>query len=229
MKNFEAIIFDMDGVLVDSEPLFLQAINRVLINEGVSPISEEENEQFLIGTTVEETWRRLKEGFLGEVRSLPRPIDAYVQRYDTVVRQVMREELAPQPGVTRLLEECVRRGLPKAVASSSLRSWVHLKLEAIKLQSAFDVVLGGDDVAEGKPSPDIYRLAAQCLGLPPQKCIAIEDSPVGITAAVGSGAYTIAVRTYSTRNLDISSAHAVLDSLEDFDLALLARGNNPAH
>jgi beta-phosphoglucomutase len=221
MKDFQAIIFDMDGVLVDSEPLFLRAINRVVANEGARPISEEENEEFLIGTTVEETWRRLK-----ELRHLPRPTDAYVQRYDTVVRQVLREELAPQPGVTRLLEECVRRGLPKAVASSSLRSWVNLKLEAIQLQKAFDVVLGGDDVANGKPAPDIYRLAAQCLGLSPQKCIAIEDSPIGIASAVGSGAYTIAVRTYSTRNLDISAAHAILESLEEFDLSLLAKGKN---
>jgi HAD superfamily hydrolase (TIGR01509 family) len=221
MEDFQAIIFDMDGVLVDSEPLFLRAINRVVANEGARPISEEENEEFLIGTTVEETWRQLK-----ELRHLPRPTDAYVQRYDTVVRQVLREELAPQPGVTRLLEECVRRGLPKAVASSSLRSWVNLKLEAIQLQKAFDVVLGGDDVANGKPAPDIYRLAAQCLGLSPQKCIAIEDSPIGIASAVGSGAYTIAVRTYSTRNLDISAAHAVVDSLEEFDLSLLAKGKN---
>jgi HAD superfamily hydrolase (TIGR01509 family) len=221
MEDFQAIIFDMDGVLVDSEPLFLRAINRVVANEGARPISEEENEEFLIGTTVEETWRQLK-----ELRHLPRPTDAYVQRYDTVVRQVLREELAPQPGVTRLLEECVRRGLPKAVASSSLRSWVNLKLEAIQLQKAFDVVLGGDDVANGKPAPDIYRLAAQCLGLSPQKCIAIEDSPIGIASAVGSGAYTIAVRTYSTRNLDISAAHAILESLEEFDLSLLAKGKN---
>ena len=74
-------------------------------------------------------------------------------------------------------------------------AWVHLKLEAIELQEAFDVVLGGDDVTNGKPDPDIYRLAAQCLGLPAQSCIAIEDSPVGIAAAVASGAYTVAVRT----------------------------------
>ena len=219
MGDFQAIIFDMDGVLVDSEPLFLSAINRVVTNEGAAPLSDEENEKFLLGTTVEETWRRLK-----ELRHLPRPTNAYVERYDTVVRQVLREQLSPQPGVTRLLEECTRRGLPKAVASSSLRSWVNLKLEAIKLQKAFDVVLGGDDVTRGKPSPDIYRLAAQCLGVPAQRCIAIEDSPIGITAAVGSGAYTIAVRTYSTRNLDISHAHAVLDSLEEFNLSLLARG-----
>jgi len=224
MGEFQGILFDMDGVLVDSEPLFLRAINQVLANEGVSPLSEEENEQYLIGTTVEETWRRLREEKLKEARDLPRPIEAYVQRYDTAVRQVLREQLAPQPGVTQLLAECDQRRLPKAVASSSLRSWVHLKLEAIKLSEAFDVVLGGDDVRQGKPNPEIYRLAAQCLGLPPQSCIAIEDSPVGIAAAVGSGAYTIAVRTHSTRNLDISQAHLVLKSLEEFDLGLLANG-----
>ena len=69
MGEYQGILFDMDGVLVDSEPLFLRAINRVLVNEGVNPLSEEENEQFLIGTTVEETWRRLREEQLNEARS----------------------------------------------------------------------------------------------------------------------------------------------------------------
>ena len=219
MGDFQGIIFDMDGVLVDSEPLFLSAINRLISADGADPFSDDEYEEHLLGTTVEETWRVVK-----DFRHLPASVQDYLERYDRIVRQVLREELIPQPGVTDLLEECVKRGLPKAVASSSLRSWVDLKLEAIKLQDAFDVVLGGDDVAKGKPDPDIYRLAAQCLGLPPQSCVAIEDSPVGIAAAVASGAYTIAVRTYSTRNMDVSRAHTVLDSLEQFDLSLLANG-----
>ena len=219
MADFQGVIFDMDGVLVDSEPIFLSAINRLITNEGVDPISEDENEKFLLGTTVELTWERLK-----EMRNLTASTETYIERYDKLVRQVLIEELTPQPGVNRILAECGQRRLPKAVASSSLRSWVNLKLQAIKLSDAFDVVLGGDDVSNGKPNPEIYRLAAQCLGLPPQSCIAIEDSPVGIAAAVGSGAYTIAVRTHFTRNLDISQAHLVLDSLEQFDLGLLANG-----
>ena len=219
MGDYLGIIFDMDGVLVDSEPLFLVAINRLVTNHGEEPISEDENEEHLLGTTVEETWRRLK-----QLRNLPGTTQDYINQYDGVVRQVLREELQPQPGVTRLIDECVKRGLPKAVASSSLRKWVQLKLETIKLQDAFDTVLGGDDVVNGKPHPDIYRLAAQCLGLPPHYCIAIEDSPVGIQAAVGSGAYTIAVRTHSTRNMDISQAHEILDSLEQFDFSLLGNG-----
>ena len=219
MAGYRAILFDMDGVLVDSEPLFLSAINRLLAQDGVEEISVQENEEFLIGTTIGETWRQLKLH-----RPLPLPTEEYVRRYDEIVRQVMMEELAPQPGVRELLDECNRRGLPKAVASSSLHMWVDLKLKAIGLTGAFDAVLGGDDVTRGKPEPDIYVKAAESLGVPPEECIAIEDSPIGISAAVASGAFTIAVRTEYTRNLDVSQAHQVLESLVEFDMSLLSGG-----
>ena len=217
MAGYRAIIFDMDGVLVDSEPLFLNAINRLLVQEGVDPVSEVENQEFLIGTTIQETWRQLKLR-----RPLPLPAETYMQRYDVIVREVMMQELAPQPGVRALIAACRRRGLPVAVASSSRHIWVDLKLAAIGLTGAFDLVLGGDDVTRGKPEPDIYLKAAAGLGLPPEQCIAIEDSPIGIAAAVAAGTCTIAVRTDYTRHLDVSQAHAILETLEDFDLSLLA-------
>ena len=217
MAGYRAIIFDMDGVLVDSEPLFLNAINRLLVQEGVDPVSEAENQEFLIGTTIQETWRQLKLR-----RPLPLPAETYMQRYDVIVREVMMQELAPQPGVRALIAACRQRGLPVAVASSSRHIWVDLKLAAIGLTGAFDLVLGGDDVTRGKPEPDIYLKAAAGLGLPPEQCIAIEDSPIGIAAAVAAGTCTIAVRTDYTRHLDVSQAHAILETLEDFDLSLLA-------
>lgn len=219
MVGYRAIIFDMDGVLVDSEPLFLNAINRLLVQEGVDPVSEAENQEFLIGTTIQETWRQLKLR-----RPLPLPAEAYMQRYDVIVREVMMQELAPQPGVRELIAACRQRGLPIAVASSSRHIWVDLKLAAIGLTGAFDLVLGGDDVVNGKPEPDIYLKAAAGLGIPPEQCVAIEDSPIGIAAAVASGAYTIAVRTDYTRHLDVSQAHAILETIEDFDLSLLSTG-----
>ena len=74
MAGYRAILFDMDGVLVDSEPLFLSAINRLLVQEGVEPVSVRENEEFLIGTTIGETWRQLKIH-----RPLPLPADEYIQ------------------------------------------------------------------------------------------------------------------------------------------------------
>ncbi len=217
MGEYQGILFDMDGVLVDSEPLFLRAINRIVTETGNDPISEDENEEYLLGTTVEGTWEELK-----KIRRLPDSIESYIERYDAVVREVLFHDLVPQPGVKRLVEECERRGLPKAVASSSRRDWVELKLEAIGLQGRFNAVLGGNDVVKGKPDPEIYLKAAESLGLAAESCIAIEDSPIGIEAAARSGAFTIAVRTYFTRNLDISRANLIVDSLEEFDYSLLA-------
>jgi HAD superfamily hydrolase (TIGR01509 family) len=216
MSGYQALIFDMDGVLVDSEPLFLKAINNLLLKESAEPVTDEENQNTLIGTTVEETWRRLI-----EMRSLPESLQSYLGKYDLAVKAVLQAELIPRPGVRSLIETCSQRKLPKAVASSSLRSWVHLKLETLGFQDSFEVVLGGDDVTRGKPEPDIYLLAADRLNIPPARCIAIEDSPVGIAAAVSAGIYTVAVLTDSTRGMDLSQAQQVLKTLESFDLNLL--------
>jgi HAD superfamily hydrolase (TIGR01509 family) len=216
MSGYQAVIFDMDGVLVDSEPLFLKAVNNLLVKESAEPVTEEENQNTLIGTTVEETWRRLK-----AMRGLPESIQYYLGKYDTAVREVLQAELTPRPGVQQLIDACSQRNLPKAVASSSLRSWVNLKLETLGFQDSFEVVLGGDDVTRGKPEPDIYLLAAERLNIPPAQCIAIEDSPVGIAAAVSAGIYTVAVLTDSTRGMDLSQAQLVLETLESFDLNLL--------
>ena len=216
MSGYQALIFDMDGVLVDSEPLFLKAINNLLVQEQASPVTDEENQTLLIGTTVAETWRRLI-----ATRGLAEPLQSYLEKYELVVLEVLQADLTPRPGVRRLIDACSQRHLPKAVASSSLRSWVNLKLETLGFQDSFDVVLGGDDVTRGKPEPDIYLLAAERLNIPPDQCIAIEDSPVGIAAAVSAGIYTIAVLTDFTRGMDLSQAQQVLETLESFDLNLL--------
>ena len=216
MADYKAILYDMDGVLIDSEPLFLDAINRIIVQEGQSPISEPENEEYLIGTTVNQTWEQLK-----DIRVLPKAIPEYIDMYDVVVKEVLSQRIDPQPGVVGLLNTCKELGIPKAVDSSSLIEWVYIKLNSIGLLDSFDAVLGGDDVKNGKPNPEIYLLAAKKLGFSAEECIAIEDSPVGISAAVASGAHTIAVRTYFTRNLDISQANTVVDSLEQFDFSLI--------
>ena len=99
----------------------------------------------------------------------------------------------------------------------------HLKLNTINLQDKFNVVLGGDDVQKGKPEPDIYLMAAEKLQMDPSQCIAIEDSPGGISAAVDACIYTIAVLTESTKNLDLGKANEIIETLEYFDYSLLRK------
>ena len=219
MAGYKGILFDMDGVLVDSEPLFHKAVNVMVERCGAAPITEEENNRYLLGTTVEETWVRVK-----ELRGIPQTPAELLAGYNEVVREVLRSDLTARPGVRALIAEAQRRGLPIAVASSSLREWVRLKLEVIGLAGAFPVALGGDDVEQGKPAPDIYIKAAGLLGLAAAECVAIEDSPIGLAAAAASGAYTVCTLTDSTRHLDLSAADVIIESLEDFDYGLLAGG-----
>ena len=220
MAGYKGILFDMDGVLVDSEPLFHKAVNVMVERCGAAPITEEENNRYLLGTTVEETWIRVK-----ELRDVPQTPAELLAGYNEVVKEVLRSDLTPRPGVRDLIAEAQRRGLPVAVASSSLREWVNLKLSVIGLTDAFAVKLGGDDIENGKPAPDIYIKAARLIGLETAECIAIEDSPIGLAAASASGAYTICTLTDSTRHLDLSAADVIIENLEEFDYGLLAEGD----
>ena len=219
MTAYQGILFDMDGVLVDSEPLFHKAVNVMVARCGAAPITAAENNQYLLGTTVEQTWVEVK-----KLRDIPQTPAELRAGYDAVVREVLRSDLTPRPGVRQLVAEAQRRNLPIAVASSSLREWVELKLSVIGLTDAFPVRLGGDDIEHGKPAPDIYIKAARLIGLAPTQCIAIEDSPIGLAAAAASGAYTVCTLTDSTRHLDLSVADVIIENLLDFDYGLLAGG-----
>ena len=218
MAEYKGILFDMDGVLVDSEPLFHKAVNVMVERCGAPPITEEENNRYLLGTTVEETWVRVR-----ELRNIPQTPAELLAGYNEVVKDVLRSDLVARPGVRDLIAEARRRGLPIAVASSSLREWVELKLSVIGLTDSFPVRLGGDDVENGKPAPDIYIKAARLIGLEATDCVAIEDSPIGLAAASSSGAYTVCTLTDSTRHLDLSDADTIIENLEEFDYSLLAK------
>lgn len=213
---YKAVLFDMDGVLLDSEPLFLRAINDALIEYGVDIISHEENQDFLIGTTIVQTWERIK-----EVRDLDKTVEQLIIDYEHHVLAIFGGPLDARPGVKDLVDFCRSSSIPIAVASSSQHRWIDIKLAAIGLTGVFDSIMGGDDVVNGKPDPEVYMRSAGRLGKTASECIAIEDSPVGVSSAVASGAYTIAVKTDSTAGLDVSQANVLIDDLTYFDYQLL--------
>jgi len=210
-----AVIFDLDGVLVDSEPRYAIALNRVLERERSEPLTEDES-RGLIGTTVEDTWNAIK-----EMRSLTKPFEYYVDIYSPTLIEIFRAELELQPGAMDVVRAVRDRGLPLGLATSSRRAWVDVKLEVVGVNGMFDTVVTGDEVQKGKPSPEIYLSVARLLDVPPSECLAIEDSPSGVASAVTAGMYTVAVRTESTAGLDVSLANTVIESLEQFDMGLL--------
>ncbi|MDO8531836.1 MAG: HAD family phosphatase [Dehalococcoidia bacterium] len=207
-------MFDMDGVLCDSEPLYLEAINVVLTTRGLR-LSEEENREIL-GTTAEETWRWLKERF-----RLPGDVAEWLRRYDVAVIETLRGRVTPTSGLMDLLPRLKARDLKMAVASSSELAWVHAILDTLRVREYFSAIVSAGDVERGKPAPDVYLLAARKLGVPPGACLVFEDSPVGLEAAKAAGMRAVAILTPYTRGMDLSRASAVLSSFKEFDERML--------
>ena len=212
MARFQAIIFDMDGVLIDSEPLHFEVLNDVLAMDGQT-LSRAENEEF-IGATTEAMWQTLITR-----RGLVRSMDDYKERYDQRLLGKLRGPRRPSPGVMALVQHGRELGLCLGVASSSRRLWIEATLRSLGLSSTFDAVVSGDDVERGKPDPRIYLLAAQRLGVEPACCLAIEDSPNGVQSARGAGMAVLGIRTPYTAHLSLDGALRIVDSLADLDLS----------
>lgn len=212
LAGFAAVIFDMDGVLVDGEPLHFQAVNELLSEEGLS-ISLEAYKPYM-GT---------KTGWQDMARDLGlrRPLDEYAARYRELMLEKYRAHAVPLPGARELVTSLASAGVPLAVASSSIRPWVEACLERLGLLDAFDVIVTGSEVLEGKPHPEIYLLTAKRLETPAPACLAFEDAPAGILSARAAGMTVWAVRTEYTRGLPLPDPDREFESLTQVDLGLL--------
>ena len=216
--GFRAVIFDMDGVIVDSEPAFHEAVNLVLRPTG-KQIAWEDYVRF-IGTSTSVTWR----GVLETVGLSLEGIQPHVDRFESVLLDVLGRPRDVLPGVLELIEALGARSLRVGLATSSREEWVRALLGGAELPlDTFDTVVWRQMVKTSKPAPDLYLRAAELLSIPPERCIAIEDTIPGIGSAKAAGMYAIQVRASSTALPPIGDADAVLDSLDDFPFELIAQ------
>jgi HAD superfamily hydrolase (TIGR01509 family) len=208
--QFDGVIFDMDGVLVDGEPLHFRAINQLLEPDGVSLTLE----QYLPYLGTKAGWRE----FVADL-GLAREPGSYETDYNGLILAAYERESTPLPGAVELVQSLRDAGMPLAIASSSARPWVDACLRGIGLDGAFTAVVTGSDIVHGKPDPEIYLRAAEALGLDPARCLAFEDAPAGIASARAAGMTCWAVLTPYTRRLALPSPDRVFESLVDVDPA----------
>ncbi len=222
-RRLQAVVFDMDGVLLDSEPLHHLVVNELLAEHGVR-VDDALYRRYL-GTTLEDTWSDLIRRF-----ALPGTVADYRGRYDAAILEAYRRHAVPAPGAVELVQGLRARGLKLGLASSSRTLWVETALARLGLATAFDAIVTGDMVRRGKPDPEIYLLAAHRLGVPPERCLAIEDAPAGVAAARAAGMTVVAVRTPYTDGLSFDGAVRVLDALPAFEYAWIeGEGHGPTH
>jgi HAD superfamily hydrolase (TIGR01509 family) len=206
------MIFDCDGVLVDSEPLGYRVVNEMLAPYAIT--MDWEDYVSIIGTTVS-PWDVL----FGK-HALPGTRQDFSDRFwGELERRVAAGQLAAKPGVHSAIEQVRRQGLPLGLASSSRRSYVAGVLSSIGVIAAFGAIVCREDVVTGKPDPAPYLETASRLGVEPAGCLAVEDSPAGLASARAAGMRALAVRTVYTREADLREADFILPSLEAFSLA----------
>jgi HAD superfamily hydrolase (TIGR01509 family) len=205
---FDAVIFDLDGVLLDSEPIYLGATNSVLAREG-KYLSPEENARY-IGVRFRD--------MLAEIiplMGLAHDADFYIEETRAAVLDAFGKPLTPPPGARELIERLADHGVPRAVGSSSVHAWVDQVLTNLGVRQHFPVIVGGDEVGHGKPAPDIFLRCAELLGVPPERCAVIEDSANGVLAARRAGMTAIGLRTAATATLVLEGCLAVVDSFHE--------------
>lgn len=210
----DAVLWDMDGTLVDTEPYWMAAETAVVARHG-GTWTQEQGLQ-LVGNDLITAARIIQEqtGIGGD------PADLVEEILAGVVAQVQENGAPWRPGALELLAELRSVGVPCALVTMSYESFAGAVVASAPAGS-FQEVVTGDQVTRGKPHPEAYLTAAERLGVAPTRCIAIEDSTVGVTAALASGARTIAVPLM----VEVAAQDTLsrLRSLEGVDLDLLAR------
>ena len=212
MTHTQAVILDLDGVMVDSEPVHQRAFEMLLARHGiVRQFTEEEYGRYFVGIPVKENaeWLITHFDLRGE------PADIIAER-EAIYEAMLKDpaSLIPMPGVFALIDALSARGLPLGVASGSPRGQVDTILRGLGIAARFRAVVGGTDVPHTKPAPDVYERAAQELGIAPARCVAIEDSETGIASAKAAGLRAIAVPNRYTAHQDLSHADARVARLE---------------
>lgn len=211
-----AVVFDFDGVIVDSEPVHLRAYQAILEELGYT-LSTDEYFDRLLGLDDRGVFLQI---------AADRGIDASEEtlaKWIAHKTEVLQEQLSKHPRPTRGAVDCVTalaRTLPLAIASGALRPEIETALDALGLRQYFPTIVAAGETSRVKPHPDPYIRAIELLHVPSSEAVAIEDSPVGIAAARSAGLAVVGLtQTYPASRL--SEASAVVDSLAEVDLEFL--------
>ena len=214
----KSVIFDMDGVLVDSEVYHFQAEKLILKKIGIS-IAEEEIHSF-VGLAMNKMWERIK-----NKHNLEKPVSALVEE-DTIFRVNYFKSVGkihPIEGVEELIKAIIKQGLKTAVASSSHPDLIKTVLEASNLLQYFPVCLSGFNVKQGKPEPDIFFETAASLNVKPENCVVIEDSYNGVTAAKKAGMKCIGYQNPSSGKQDLSGADLIINNFNRINIEVIKK------
>ncbi len=213
-KPISALILDCDGVIVDSEPLSCGAWNVVFDQEYNVDIGTDYDA--IMGGTSRESVKHYFNKF--NLVGTEKKIEFLIKLKDQVYLEIAADKLAKIPGIDTIIDQARNLKWKIAVASSGSIRKIRFNLKQVSLENSFDFLSGAERGVRSKPFPDIFLRAADKLDVPPSKCIAIEDTPAGITAAKNAGMYVIAITTSFGRSR-LQDSDQIIETFNELNLS----------
>ncbi|PIV27583.1 MAG: haloacid dehalogenase [Candidatus Altarchaeum sp. CG03_land_8_20_14_0_80_32_618] len=208
--KIKAVLFDMDGVVVDSERYF-PVLERYWFASLIRKAWTDDDEANITGRSASDIYNVLKEQYnLGIDKNL------FLKHYDKIARDVYENKCNLTQNFLNVVDNLREKKLKIAMVSSSPYSWIEMMLKRFKIRNKFDVVISADELnSKGKPSPAIYLHSAKILNLNPENCVVIEDSKNGIVSAKNAKMFCIGFRNGINENQDLNSADKIIYNLKE--------------
>ena len=207
-QTIDAVVFDMDGLMFNTEDLYDQVGDAILLKRGQRFTNEVK--LAMMGLPGDKAFQVMIDRC-----QLDDSIEELQSETEALFAEMLPREIRTMPGLLELLDRLEEKGIPKGIATSSHQRFAKVALEQFDLGPRFQFVLTAESVTNGKPHPEVYLLAAEKMKVSPQSMLVLEDSHTGSTAAAAAGACVIAVPTEHSKGCDFSHVYAVADALHD--------------
>jgi beta-phosphoglucomutase family hydrolase len=206
-----AVLFDMDGVIAETEHVHVEAEKQTMLKYGVQ-ITEDELHRYT-GTTAKQMFMELIAKY-----KLDTTFEKIFNEKEEIMFRLLEMDTQPVKGVIELLCKLKEKHVKLAVASSSHRRLVQYVLRKLEITELFDSIISAEDVTHGKPDPEIFLMSAKRLNVSPAECLVIEDAKLGVEAAKEAGMKCLGYRNPHSGNQDLSKADIVTDDFSSLDV-----------
>jgi beta-phosphoglucomutase family hydrolase len=207
----EAVIFDLDGVIAETEHAHIQAEKTTMLKHGVK-ISEDELHQFT-GTTAKQMFTDLIRKYKLNVT-----FDEIFNEKEKIMFRLLEKEVQPTKGVIELIRKLKQIGIKLGIGSSSHKRLIEYILKRLDIAPLFDAVVGAEDIVNSKPNPEIFLTCAKRLHVSPEACLVVEDSKLGVEAAKKAGMKCMGYRNPNSGNQDLSKADFVTNDFSKLNI-----------